>query len=37
VITECPVNTVKTRMHYAREKLRRLLPQLAGVSEEESP
>jgi RNA polymerase sigma-70 factor (ECF subfamily) len=37
VITECPVNTVKTRMHYAREKLRRLLPQLAGVSEGERP
>jgi RNA polymerase sigma-70 factor, ECF subfamily len=33
-IVQCPVNTVKTRMHYAREKLRRLLPELAGASEE---
>lgn len=37
VIVDCPVNTVKTRMHYARVKLKRLLPQLAGVSEEERP
>jgi RNA polymerase sigma-70 factor (ECF subfamily) len=27
-ITGCPVNTVKTRMFYAREKLRKLLPEL---------
>jgi RNA polymerase sigma-70 factor (ECF subfamily) len=27
-ITNAPVNTVKTRMFYAREKLRRLLPEL---------
>jgi RNA polymerase sigma-70 factor (ECF subfamily) len=37
VIVQCPVNTVKTRMHYAREKLRRLLPQLAGTTGEERP
>jgi RNA polymerase sigma-70 factor, ECF subfamily len=35
VIVQCPVNTVKTRMHYAREKLRRLLPELAGAREGE--
>jgi len=29
VITDCPVNTVKTRMFHARRKLRELLPQLA--------
>jgi RNA polymerase sigma-70 factor, ECF subfamily len=29
-ITDCPVNTVKTRMFHARRKLRTLLPQLAG-------
>lgn len=28
-ITRCPVNTVKSRMHQARAKLRELLPQLA--------
>ena len=28
-ITGCPVNTVKSRMHQARAKLRELLPQLA--------
>jgi len=32
-IMECPVNTVKTRMFHAREKLRHLLPQLAGIEE----
>jgi RNA polymerase sigma-70 factor (ECF subfamily) len=26
----CPANTVKTRMHHGRRKLRRLLPRLAG-------
>lgn len=36
-IVQCPVNTVKTRMHYAREKLRRLLPELAGTREGETP
>jgi RNA polymerase sigma-70 factor (ECF subfamily) len=30
VIMECPVNTVKTRMFHAREKLRASLPRLAG-------
>ena len=29
-IMHCPVNTVKTRMFHAREKLRRSLPRLAG-------
>lgn len=29
-ITNCPVNTVKTRMFHARAKLRRLLPALGG-------
>jgi len=29
-ITECPVNTVKTRMFHARRKLRELLPRLSG-------
>lgn len=29
-IMECPVNTVKTRMFHARQKLRVMLPQLAG-------
>jgi RNA polymerase sigma-70 factor (ECF subfamily) len=29
-ITECPVNTVKTRMFYARQKLRELLAELGG-------
>jgi RNA polymerase sigma-70 factor (ECF subfamily) len=29
VIMQCPVNTVKTRMFHAREKLRRSLPRLA--------
>jgi RNA polymerase sigma-70 factor (ECF subfamily) len=29
-IMDCPVNTVKSRMHHARNKLRRLLPQLDG-------
>ncbi len=32
-IMKCPVNTVKTRMFHAREKLRRSLPRLAGVEE----
>ncbi len=30
-IMDCPVNTVKTRMFHAREKLRRILPALAGL------
>lgn len=30
-IVDCPVNTVKTRMFYAREKLGRLLPPLADA------
>jgi RNA polymerase sigma-70 factor, ECF subfamily len=29
-ITECPVSTVKARMFHARQKLKLLLPQLAG-------
>jgi RNA polymerase sigma-70 factor, ECF subfamily len=29
-IMNCPINTVKTRMFHAREKLRRILPVLAG-------
>jgi RNA polymerase sigma-70 factor (ECF subfamily) len=29
-ITDCPVNTVKTRMFHARRKLRQLLPGLSG-------
>lgn len=32
-IMKCPVNTVKTRMFHAREKLRRSLPRLAGVDQ----
>ena len=32
-IMRCPVNTVKTRMFHAREKLRRSLPRLAGGPE----
>ena len=30
LIMDCPANTVKTRLFHAREKLRRLLPQLGG-------
>jgi RNA polymerase sigma-70 factor, ECF subfamily len=33
-IMQCPVNTVKTRMFHAREKLRRSLPRLAGGGQE---
>jgi RNA polymerase sigma-70 factor (ECF subfamily) len=29
-MVDCPANTVKTRMHYGRRKLRELLPRLAG-------
>jgi RNA polymerase sigma-70 factor (ECF subfamily) len=29
----CPVSTVKTRMHYGRMKLKLLLPSLAGLSQ----
>lgn len=32
-IMQCPVNTVKTRMFHAREKLRRSLPRLAGYED----
>lgn len=32
-IMQCPVNTVKTRMFHAREKLRRSLPRLADSEE----
>jgi len=31
LIMDCPVNTVKTRLFHAREKLRMALPGLAGV------
>jgi RNA polymerase sigma-70 factor (ECF subfamily) len=31
-ITECPVNTVKTRLFHAREQLRARLPQVSGAS-----
>ena len=31
LIMDCPVNTVKTRLFHAREKLRTALPSLAGV------
>ena len=30
-ITDCPVNTVKTRVFHARRKLQQLLPSLAGL------
>lgn len=33
-ITQCPVNTVKTRMFNARRKLRELLPSLGGEPDE---
>lgn len=36
VIMECPVSTVKARMFHARQKLKALLPRLAGESEEGS-
>lgn len=36
-IMECPTNTVKTRMYYAREKLRGVLPQLATPTAEGAP
>jgi RNA polymerase sigma-70 factor, ECF subfamily len=31
VITDCPVNTVKTRMFHARERLRTLLPEQSSL------
>ncbi len=31
LIMDCPINTVKTRLFHAREKLRRILPALAGL------
>lgn len=34
-IMECPVNTIKTRMFYARRKLRALLDALAGSAQPE--
>jgi RNA polymerase sigma-70 factor (ECF subfamily) len=30
LIMDCPINTVKTRLFHARQKMRRLLPGLAG-------
>jgi RNA polymerase sigma-70 factor (ECF subfamily) len=35
-ITNCPVNTVKTRLFHARAKLQKFLPQLAGNESLES-
>jgi RNA polymerase sigma-70 factor, ECF subfamily len=35
-IMQCPVSTVKARMFHARQKLKQLLPQLAGETEEGS-
>jgi len=35
-ITNCPINTVKTRLFHARAKLQRFLPQLAGNESLES-
>lgn len=35
VITECPVNTVKTRMFHARAKLKAMLPRL-GIQESDA-
>jgi RNA polymerase sigma-70 factor (ECF subfamily) len=35
-ILDCPVNTVKTRLFRARETLKQVLPQLAGMSGERS-
>ena len=35
-ILDCPVNTVKTRLFRARETLKQVLPQLAGMSGEKS-
>jgi len=34
-ITDCPVNTVKTRMFHAREKLRRVLPPLGEIDSDQ--
>jgi RNA polymerase sigma-70 factor (ECF subfamily) len=31
-ITDCPVNTVKTRLFHARERLRACLPGLSGTT-----
>jgi RNA polymerase sigma-70 factor, ECF subfamily len=36
-IMECPVGTVKARMHHAREKMRILLPALGGSSPDVQP
>jgi RNA polymerase sigma-70 factor, ECF subfamily len=36
-ITECPINTVKTRMFYARQRLRELLVTLATPTADHSP
>jgi RNA polymerase sigma-70 factor, ECF subfamily len=35
-IMQCPVSTVKARMFHARQKLKQLLPQLAGEEDEGS-
>ena len=35
-ILDCPVNTVKTRLFRARETLKQVLPQLAGMSGDHS-
>jgi RNA polymerase sigma-70 factor (ECF subfamily) len=34
VIMQCPVSTVKARMFHARQKLKQLLPKLAGETDE---
>jgi RNA polymerase sigma-70 factor (ECF subfamily) len=36
-IADCPVNTVKTRMFYARQRLRDILATLDGVPREKTP
>jgi RNA polymerase sigma-70 factor (ECF subfamily) len=35
-ILDCPVNTVKTRLFRARETLKQVLPELAGMSGDKS-
>jgi RNA polymerase sigma-70 factor (ECF subfamily) len=35
-ISDCPVNTVKTRLFHAREQMRTLLPNLAGGALDDS-
>lgn len=35
LIMNCPVNTVKTRLFHARQKLRQVLPQLGGTDQQQ--